>query len=299
MSGTPSSTPSSTLAEQIRHALQGDEPPWFPGLAASLREELGRDLEAAGWSLETYGTHRWMASDPRATLETVGVVSAGSSSFVVEVLPQAARQILADLPLAEHLALDAADRLQAAVDVVAKIHGLDEAIGSVVQSCHVLTADSGYDISHSAPDLPLSIFVSIPAANERHAVLRLAESLIHEAMHRQLTLIESSVPLVRSTSAAAFSPWKGGDRPVQGLLHGLYVFAVIHDALEVLMRVAPRSREYAEARRRDISAEVATMGDARPGLTSEGLTLWDGLVSRFEPSVPRALAPPEQSDSKK
>lgn len=298
MSGTPSSTRSSALAEQIRHALRGDEPLWYPGLAASLREELGRELDAAGWSLESYGTHRWMASDPRATLDTVGVVAAGSSSFVVEVLPQAARQVLADLPLAELLAPDTADRLQAAVDDVAKIRGLDEAIGSVVQSCHVLTADSGYDISHSTPELPLSIFVSIPAANERHAVLRLAESLIHEAMHLQLTLIETSVPLVRSTSATAFSPWKAEDRPVQGLMHGLYVFTVIHYALGVLMRAAPDTRDYAEARRRDISAEVATMGDARPGLTSEGVALWDGLVSRFDPSVPPALAPPEHSEGK-
>jgi hypothetical protein len=139
-----------------------------------------------------------------------------------------------------------------------------------------------YDISHTTPELPLSIFVSIPAANERHAVLRLAESLIHEAMHLQLTLIETSVPLVRSTSATAFSPWKAEDRPVQGLMHGLYVFAVIHVALGVLMRAAPDTRDYAEARRRDISAEVATMGDGRPGLTSEGAALWDGLLSRFD-----------------
>jgi HEXXH motif-containing protein len=298
VSGTPSSTHSSALAEQIRRALRGDEPLWWPGLAAGLREDLGRELHAAGWSLETYGTHRWMASDPRAKLDTVGVVAAGSSSFVVEVLPQAAREVLADLPLAERVEPDAAERLQAAVDVVAKIHSLDEAIGSVVQSCHVLTADSGYDMSHSTPELPLSIFVSIPAANERHAVLRLAESLIHEAMHLQLTLIESSVPLVRSTSATAFSPWKGGDRPVQGLMHGLYVFAVIHDALGVLMRAAPGTRDYAEARRRDISAEVATMGDARPGLTLEGVGLWDRLVSRFDPFAPPAFAPAEESDAK-
>jgi HEXXH motif-containing protein len=257
-----------------------DARPWYPGLAACLVREFERQLHGDGWTYETYGTHRWMTGDVRAALIPVGVISAGFDSFTIEILPAETRRALNDVPIAEKPAPDVADRLQAAITVIAQVDGLAGAIGCLVQSCHVLAAEHGYDVSHSTPALPLSIFVSVPGADEPHAVLRLAESVIHEAMHLQLTFIESMVPLVRPTGATAFSPWKQSDRPVQGLVHGLYVFAVIYEALAEFADAVPGSREYAETRRAEIASEVSGMGDARHSLTSDGIALWDQLMSR-------------------
>jgi HEXXH motif-containing protein len=91
--------------------------------------------------------------------------------------------------------------------------------------------------------------------------------------------IESFVSPVKRTGATAFSPWKQSDRPIQGLLHGLYVFAVIYEALAALVADDAEAREYAEARCPEIAAEVAAMGDARESLTPDGLVLWDELMS--------------------
>ena len=54
-------------------------------------------------------------------------------------------------------------------------------------------------------------------------------------MHLQLTLIEGAVPMVAGTGDTLHSPWQGRMRPVQGILHGLYVFRVIQDFHRALL----------------------------------------------------------------
>jgi hypothetical protein len=225
-----------------------------------------------------YGSHRWVLRDVRAPRVSLGDVSAGSGQFVIELLPTCS-DIADGLPVAERPSPDIGELVQLALAAIAVVEDLAATVGSLVRACHVLAADTGYDISHSTPELPLSIFVSVPSADEPDAVLRLAESIIHEAMHLQLTLIESTVPLVQSTGGLAFSPWKQTARPVQGLLHGLYVFAVIDEALAALAAVAPEARDFANRRRAEIASEVAIIGDGRGGLTSVGVALWDRLIA--------------------
>jgi HEXXH motif-containing protein len=282
MSGTRSSIPSSLLPDQIRQALHAGGQLWYPGLAASFIEAFEDKQRAEGWSRERYGTWRWMVGDAEAARLELGVVDAGSQEWIVEALPSGAGRDLA--PLDESPAPKVAARIQGAVERVS-IEDLAESIGWITRSCHVLAAEPGYDVSHSTPELPLSIFFSMPGTEERHAELRLVESIIHEAMHLQLTFIESSVPLVKPTGATAFSPWKQSERPVQGLLHGLYVFAVIHEALLALAAEDADACRYAEVRCPDIASEIAATGDARDSLTSDGLILWDELVSRVSASA--------------
>jgi HEXXH motif-containing protein len=215
-------------------------------------------------------------SAPRTSL---GSVPVGSARFVVELLPTTGSSAFDELPLAERPAPQTTNRLQTAVDTIRTVDDLATTVGCLVRACHVLSAEAGYDVSHSTPALPFSIFVSMPEDGERDAVLRLAESIIHEAMHLQLTLVESIVPLVRFTDASAFSPWKQGARPVQGLLHGLYVFAVIHEVLDALAGADPRASDFANRRRAEITDEVSAIGDARDGLTPIGVEVWDRLIA--------------------
>lgn len=282
MSGTRSFTPSSQLPEEIRTALRADQELWYPGLAASLVQEFERQWGDEGWSRDTYGTQRWIVGDPAAPRVERGVVNAGWGGSVVEVLPASIIRLESGIPpLIALPPTEASEHLQAALERIAQLDELAESLGSLIRSCHVLAAESGYDVSHTTPALPLSIFTSIPGPDERHAELRLAESVIHEAMHLQLTLIESAVRLVEQPDATAFSPWRQTARPVQGVLHGLYVFAVIHEALKALAARDPGTQEYAEVRCREIEADIAAMGKARESLTSDGAVLWDALVSRI------------------
>jgi HEXXH motif-containing protein len=178
--------------------------------------------------------------------------------------------------------------IQAATDLIANVHGLREAIGAVVKSIHLLVAEPEYDISYSSPAIPFSIFVSVPRADERNAVVRLAEAIIHEAMHLQLTLIEAIVPLISGSPTTAFSPWKHEDRPIQGVLHGLYVFGVIFQALGSLGQSVPAVEPYSAVRQRQILTEVDSVEDVREGLTSHGAQLWKLLKVKVSTETKQA-----------
>ena len=141
------------------------------------------------------------------------------------------------------------------------------------------------DVSYSDPDVPFSVFLSIPGPGRR-AALRLAESLVHECMHLHLTLIEAVLPLVGDDRASTFSPWQGRPRPLRGMLHGLYVFSVIDAFLRVLEHggsLAPDQAAFAVRRRRQIAGEIAQVDlpALAAGLTGDGRTLVERLLRGF------------------
>ena len=127
-------------------------------------------------------------------------------------------------------------------------------------------------MSHSEPTIPFSIFVSAPRPAEKDPVIRLAESLIHEAMHLQLTLVENVLPLV-STEGQGYSPWQGRPRPARGLLHGLYVFTVILHFMDLVAVARPDLAAKARQRRVEIEEEVAVLEDFSGYLTEAGRAL--------------------------
>ncbi|MBR0553746.1 HEXXH motif domain-containing protein [Sphingomonadaceae bacterium LXI357] len=189
--------------------------------------------------------------------------------------------------------------MRAAIDTTLTQLTAGDAGGTVthlVRAIHVIEAPGpGYDISHSEPSIPFSIFVSVPVG-ERHGTLRLAESLLHEALHLQLTLLERHVPMVLDTAATGYSPWQQSQRPLSGLLHGLYVFAAIDQWLALLDAAPSTSSEdriYLTRRRAEIAeeiADVATLADA-PSLTPTGHHLASWLLTSQE----RTGAPSHQA----
>ncbi|HNW18765.1 MAG TPA: HEXXH motif-containing putative peptide modification protein [Sphingorhabdus lacus] len=111
------------------------------------------------------------------------------------------------------------------------------------------SADDCFDVSHSDPAWSGLILVSMPPASPV-GDLRLAEGIIHEAMHHNLSALEETVCLV-ATEARSYSPWKECDRPASGVLHGLYVFGCIAYALRQLIDLgALDAPQAAHARRR-------------------------------------------------
>jgi HEXXH motif-containing protein len=120
--------------------------------------------------------------------------------------------------------------------------------------------DDDYDQSHSAPELGATILVSIPF-RRRLAPLRVAESVVHEAMHLQLSALERRVPLV-STSGPVHSPWRATARPAGGVLHGLYVFACLRQfflRIAICPQASAEEITHAAARVLQIESEIANV----------------------------------------
>jgi HEXXH motif-containing protein len=166
------------------------------------------------------------------------------------------------------------DQLQEAADVLGTVDGLVDTLGLLVRKVHLLEAPIGYDVSHSDPELPFSIFISLPQPGETDGVPRLAEAILHESMHLQLTMIELQVPLIADDLERLYSPWKHEVRPISGLLHGLYVFAVIHQVCECWVESQVEGIRYCHKRRAEIEKEVTTLPERPSGLSPIGLELW-------------------------
>jgi HEXXH motif-containing protein len=151
-----------------------------------------------------------------------------------------------------------------------------------VKTVHLLAADPGYDVSHSEPVWRDRIFVSVPERSDDIGALRLAESVIHEAMHLHLTLCETETPLVIIGAAYLRSPWRPAPRPAGGVLHGLFVFQCLDAWLaRVIPALRGAERTYAAERRMCIADELAQIDRAalEAELTPAGRNLTAHLLA--------------------
>lgn len=261
----------------IIEAIDTEGPLWFPGLA----EILARRFDTRNRIAQTrpYLTSYWLRPTEHDAPRDEGI-AVGSRTAVLENLTA---------PPAELAVVPArwrngdATRIKAALALLDQVDGLMATLTPLVRAIHRLEAAPDYDISHSDPALPYSIFLSIPPPSAT-AAIRLAESILHEAMHLQLSLIEGETPLVAHRHQRTWSPWLARERPAQGVLHGLYVFAVIFEALEQVeetldsampnINASPGDeqaiRNHSRQRRRQIAAEVRELPDFSASLEPAG-----------------------------
>ena len=94
-------------------------------------------------------------------------------------------------------------------------------------------------------------------------------------MHLQLSLLDTVEPLLGTPGVSGYSPWKRELRPVEGLLHGIYVFAVIHQVLGIITETQPANRPYCVKRLNEIQTEVSILPELTHGLSMVGDNLWD------------------------
>ncbi len=240
--------------------------------------------------MSNYGTHRWLASDPMADRLEIATLDLGDSlECRIEKLPVPSRvryersglAFLESLSIKTHIVT-----VRSALSLIALVPSLYATVAAYLRTLHVLQArGTDFDVSHSDPEVPFSIFVSIPSG-EREGKLRLAESIIHECMHLQLTMIENELPLVCDRNALYFSPWQATWRPLSGVLHGLYVFSVIDAYFRALGRSCSLTQDekaFVAKRREQIAQEVLQIADLAnvEGLTNEGGILVGRLLRRF------------------
>jgi HEXXH motif-containing protein len=254
--------------------LRQDGRLWFPGLTGELVSEFISRNRVEPSLVARYGTSRWLAGNTKPPAPDGGDVRVGPHVAKIEYLSGRTAASFEGLHLDDSRDLKVREQIQAAADLLTYVPSMAESVGSVVRSIHPLRALRDHDVSHSTPELPFSVFVSLPRKGERDATLRVAESLVHEAMHLQLTLVESIVPLATDDRTSGFSPWKGERRPVSGLLHGLYVFAVIHQALGIVIGVRDDWRPYGRKRMAVIEGEIALLPESPGGLSEIGEALW-------------------------
>lgn len=271
--------------------------PWWPDLTAALAEwgweTLRCDTEITA---ADYGTGRVLAGRaevPRyegACLPVSLGTEESTQKIIIEFLTEDCIGQYQDLGLTFYTPDEFANStvlecLQDAIDILTKVPTLQKTVAILVRACHILKPeDDDYDVSHSDPNVPFSVFVSVPQERKATDTLRVAESLAHEAMHLQLTLIERLQPLVHTSNQTYFSPWKGTYRSPQGILHALYVFRALDRFFERLLTLpgwSVISVDHMHRRRCKIAQQINDIKTFKdhPTLTGLGTHLVRLLIS--------------------
>ena len=223
-------------------------PLWLPGVTPKLVQMAWDSLRhSASLTSDNYGTARVLAGDPKAPRNVFARISipqlsdGRGSRLLIELLDGSAACRYQNLGLTfvpgdEIENTTTLDSIGDAMSVLAHVPSLRDTIIQLVKVVHIVQSDGPeYDVSHSDPRVPFSIFLSILKQGSPINSLRVAESIVHESMHLQLTFVEQLVVLAHETSHKVFSPWKAEYRSISGIIHGLYVFQVIYNFYKELL----------------------------------------------------------------
>ena len=266
--------------------------PWFPGLAEPLTKFAWHQLKCEiGLTPCSYGTARLISKNPGEVRLIAALCSAGSKRGVgcdagkipIEILPPDVAQkvigyntrLMGSHTLAESVAL----QMEEALSYLTLVPTVWPTVCTLVRSLHIIDPGGDEtDVSFSDPALPFSAFVSVPSIWSEVGALRVAEAILHEAMHLQLTLVERVVPLVVPHHQTYYSPWRGEVRDSEGILQALYVFGVIRSFLRLMLVGYPQRdavREHLVDRITQIDNEIEQVqGFHKLGaLTSDGAAL--------------------------
>ena len=259
---------------------------WDRRAPARLREQVFGD--ASSW--KSYSTSRCLdGSNPDIlyTIECSG--HAVDSAVHVERLSPvlAARWENIGLQFASEADLSDMEFRQTLVrslDFIGMNHPIEGTVAGLCRSLHVLVASGNdFDTSYSDPSLPLSVFVSCPLPAERNRVERLAENIVHEALHLQLSLVERDQPLLTNgpDEEPVYSPWKDEWRTVRGLMHAVYVFGNLRSFWKGAASKRLESSSFAQARIQTIDAEMADAAHlaSNKSLTAAGRRLATSFLS--------------------
>ena len=285
------------LSARVQEALRDTGAPlWLPGLTADLADrawcKLGRDLQLAQAS---YSTARVLRRDPEGPRRVAAYLDMRSSdgadceAIPIELLPEDLTRGYAGSDIRFFEAEEVLEhgvfyRVEEALRFLAGVPALLPTVCSLIRALHLIDpADDEVDVSFSEPGLPFSAFVSVPRRDAVAGDLRVAEALLHEAMHLQLTLIEAVVPIVEPSKRTYFSPWRNEYRTPQGVLHALYVFSVIDEFLNALDSRLTDSQAlpgHARKRRATITSQVREVLGFREcvDLTADGTALVSRLL---------------------
>jgi len=230
------------LVELITSSIEnpiGD--PWFPDLTSQLTTSAWDRLRReTGLTRASYGTERVLLRNPETSRDIISSLRLPEPDYPeiqIEGISEECASQYRQLGISFYSSQDTFDTdviqcLEEALLVLSRVPTLMRTILALVRSIHLIKPRSpDHDVSFSEPSVPFSVFVSVPQERYATDVLRVAEAVVHEAMHLQLTLIEQHVPLANSTSNKYYSPWRNQYRNAQSILHAIYVFTSVAKAL--------------------------------------------------------------------
>ncbi len=264
--------------ERIKWSLENPgERPWFPELTWDLVDAGTRALfDSTGIPPSEYGTARVIARDAAAARNIAEHLLIHSETecfertIQVETLNREFTRRYEESGISFYMAEEIFSSnllksLRDALNLLARIPTISATVAALVRSLHLIKPeDDEYDVSFSEPHIPFSIFVSVPQKYNNLNRPRIAEAILHEAMHLQLTLIEQALPLVDLTRGRYFSPWKKEYRSARGVLHALYVFRVIDSLLKNLSYSCSSDvAQYVDRRRNEIRIQIGEIQQFR------------------------------------
>lgn len=191
---------------------------------------------------------------------------------------------LVALSEAELKEIKAVAKILGALEVLEIIDSVGPCISQLVRRMVVVgSEDADVDVSYSHPYLPDTIFFSVCCDNGAVSRLRVAESILHEAMHLKLSLIEKMAPIVNGAATGKYySPWRDELRPAHGVVHGIFVFRTLQEFFRELEgRVKDRDAvAHAQVRHRQIGKDLASLSGFEncPDLTPIGASLVGSLL---------------------
>lgn len=272
-------------------------PLWLPDTTPKLVQVAWDSLQrSTSLTPDNYGTARVLAGDPKAprnvfARHSIPQLSDGQGShLLIELLDGSAACRYENLGLTfvpgdEIANTTTLDCIGDAMSVLAHVRSLRNTIIQLVKVVHIVRSDGpDYDVSHSDPQVPFSIFLSIPKQRSAIDSLRVAESIVHESMHLQLTIVEQLVNLAHEPSQKIFSPWKAEYRSIGGIIHGLYVFQVINNFYNELLALPfyrGTSSYYMQKRIERINEEIHALNisNTQSSLSKHGKLLLSRLLA--------------------
>ena len=267
----------------LQHLNNADSAPWFPGLGQKLAEKKWVVLEKQmRLNRENYSTEACLAGENISGLSPlVHVLQNQIPVFPVplELTLNDRRKNIDTYKLAELQSLPVLDCIDDALEWLKIESSIIDTIKTLVRNIHLLKlVDDEYDVSYSLPNIPFSIFVSVPSKRVDNDSLRVAEAILHETMHLQLTLIEEEMPLVNQSDQKYFSPWKNEYRHARGIIHALYVFRTIREFIKKILRTDNNqsNQKFLIKRKGEIDSQLISLNDF--GM-SEALTKQGGLLA--------------------
>ncbi len=279
------------LHSKLSSALRDQKTlPWLPKISEGLVNSTWEALYAeSGYTQQNYSTARIIAKSVHVDCTVLGTLAFDNfeGEVILEKLSSNNEAEFEALGLcftkADKSAIEyQLSELKLAFNLIAESHSLFITVLTLVRSIHILSAESDqHDVSFSDPTIPFSIFISMPSVHETNSSIRLAEAIIHEAMHLQLTLIEKLCPLIFEDNKKLFSPWKNEDRRPSGVLHALYVFSVIYSSLPLLNTA---DEQFVARRGLEIKKQILEIDSFRlmRGFTPIGQAFKDNLYACFD-----------------
>ena len=245
-------------------------------------------LRPIGLTLSSYGTERMISKSGQSARRLLAPIPVGSNlSFGVELLPTDLAYLALDqgAELSKYEDLNQAeimDLFRSAFKLVSKYSSaLFHSLNYLLKSIHIIDSPGpGIDVSFSLPTLPNSIFVSIPMSEEINKKPRLAEAIIHEVLHLQLTLVECTYPIINREIKGnmVYSPWRDELRSEIGVVHAIFVFR----NLEIFWSQVNQGHNYnqfAQDRCKEIAEQFSSLSVSHfKSLTPFGKYILDKLL---------------------